>query len=103
MHMTLTKSIDICVTFKRAMSMTITLTPSRSSAHLLGLAREAPPDYSTACKQKEEEEEEGLPSYSQAVGRGSCHQEQDKQQEQEQEQGQGQEQEQDQEQDCSVV
>jgi len=40
----------------------------RVSHHLLGLAREAPPDYTTVCKQKEEEEEEGLPSYSQAVG-----------------------------------
>lgn len=38
----------------------------RSSHHLLG-AREAPPDYTTVCKQKEEEEEGGLPSYSQAV------------------------------------
>jgi len=38
----------------------------RSSHHLLG-AREAPPDYTTVCKQKAEEEEGGLPSYSQAV------------------------------------
>jgi len=38
----------------------------RSSHQLLG-AREAPPDYTTVCKQKEEEEEGGLPSYSQAV------------------------------------
>jgi len=37
----------------------------RSSHQLLG-AREAPPDYTTVCKQKEEEES-GLPSYSQAV------------------------------------
>merc|ERR1712004_691184 len=36
----------------------------RSSHQLLG-AREAPPDYTTVCKQ--EEEESGLPSYSQAV------------------------------------
>jgi len=38
----------------------------RASHHLLGLAREAPPDYSTVCKQKEEEEGE-LPSYSEAL------------------------------------
>merc|ERR1719234_2044200 len=38
----------------------------RSSHHLLG-AREAPPDYTTVCKQKAEEEEGGLPSYIQAV------------------------------------
>jgi len=42
---------------------------TRMSQHLLVLSREAPPDYSTVCKQKEEEEEEGLPSYSQAVGK----------------------------------
>jgi len=41
----------------------------RLSQNLLGLAREAPPDYSTACKQKEEEEAEELPSYSQAIQR----------------------------------
>lgn len=42
---------------------------TRISQHLLVLSREAPPDYSTVCKQKEEEEEEGLPSYSQAVSK----------------------------------
>jgi hypothetical protein len=36
------------------------------SSHQLLQAREAPPDYTTVCKQKEEEEG-GLPSYSQAV------------------------------------
>ena len=57
----------------RSIQIPLQLQQLRSSHHLLG-AREAPPDYTTVCKQKAEEEEGGLPSYSQAVlqemGRG---------------------------------